>query len=69
MSFPLAYSALRWENPNLEQTLVQLRELAGTVGKPVSHSIGSVLRVASLRSATLSVYRSLRFVVPMFHSM
>ena len=49
MSFPLAYSALRWENPNLEQALVQLRE-AGWDGWEARQSLdwlGSARRVSS----------------------
>ena len=53
MSFPLAYSALRWENPNLEQTLVQLRE-AGWDGWEARQSLdwlGSARRVSQICDA------------------
>ena len=53
MSFPLAYSALRWENPNLEQTLVQLRE-AGWDGWEARQSLdwlGSARRVTQICDA------------------
>ena len=53
MSFPLAYSALRWDNPKLEQTLVQLRE-AGWDGWEARQSLdwlGSARRVREICDA------------------
>ena len=51
MSFPLAYSALRWENPNLEQTLVQLREAGwGRLGGP---SVARLARFCASRHSDL----------------
>ena len=69
MSFPLAYSALRWQNPKLEQSLVQLRE-AGWDGWEARQSLdwlGSARRVSQICDSCRP-YRSPRYVVPTSHS-
>ena len=65
MSFPLAYSALRWQNPKLEQiTCAAPRSRLGRLGSASVARLARLCASCYARFAMLLAYRSLPFVAP-----